>query len=77
MINDLRIMIYDFLNFKLSITDPYLHFIAGLRQAGYNTTVVFSRHNGVTARQNRIWIQGLNPALHSSDVRRLQLNMMQ
>src|SRR5688572_15313512 len=62
---------------KLSVTNSDLHFIACLRDARYNTAVVFSRHDCIAAPQDGIGIQGREPALHPFDVGGLQLNMME
>src|SRR5215208_5744471 len=63
--------------FKLSIADTDLHLITCFRHAGYNTAIVSSSHHRITARQNRVWIQRFQPALHTSDIGGLQLNMME
>ena len=41
--------------FKFSITDSDLHYITRLGNAGYNTAIVFSCHDSITARQYRQW----------------------
>ena len=67
----------DFPYFKLSIANPDLHVLACLHDAGYNTAIIASCHNSIPARQNRIGIQRLQPSLHASNVRRLQLDVVE
>lgn len=57
---------------KLSIADAYFHFIARLRNAGYNTAIVFSRHHGIAARQHRQRTQRFKTFLSSFEMFPLQ-----